>query len=108
MDGRAVYVVEAVPDPELGSGYSRIVSYFDQEYCVPLKMEFYEDSGALRKIMTADPEKVTREEKIWLPRSIVLRDLDRQTESQLLVLEAKIDAGIPDRRFSQSQLGKRH
>jgi outer membrane lipoprotein-sorting protein len=103
IDGRGVYVVEVEPDASTGSSYSRIVSYVDREYCVPLKMEFYAESD-LRKVMTINPEKLTREANIWVPRDIVLRDLDNETESRFVVAEVEIDAGIPDRRFTQSQL----
>jgi outer membrane lipoprotein-sorting protein len=103
IDGRGMYVVEVEPDASTGSSYSRIVSYVDREYCVPLKMEFYAESD-LRKVMTINPEKLTREANIWVPRDIVLRDLDNETESRFVVSEVEIDASIPDRRFTQSQL----
>ena len=103
--GRAVYVIVSQIDASLGSGYSRIVSYIDKEYCVPLKLELFEDSEK-RKVMTVDPAKVTREANTWIPREIVLRDFDRETESRWVVGKVEVDGNIPDRRFTQSQLEK--
>jgi outer membrane lipoprotein-sorting protein len=104
--GRGVHVLQTEPAPELGSGYSRVVTYLDGEYCVPLKMEFYEDSDVLRKVLTVDPTKVTREANTWIARDIVLRDLDRETQSHFVAEKIKIDVDIPDRRFTQAQLAK--
>lgn len=106
VENRPVYVVEVTPGPELASRYSRIVSYIDREYCVPLKTEFFEDSDVARKVMTIDPKKVSREANSWIPREVVLRDLDRETETRLVVAEIEIDGDIPDRRFTQTQLAR--
>lgn len=106
IGGRGVHVVQTEPDPEMGSGYSRIVSYLDGQYCVPLKIEFYEESNGLRKVLTVDPTKVTREANTWIPRDLVLRDLDRETESHFVATDVEIDVEIPDRRFTQTQLAK--
>ena len=53
-----------------------------------------------------DPTKVTREANTWIPRDLVLRDLDRETESHFVATDVEIDVEIPDRRFTQSQLPK--
>lgn len=106
LGSRPVYVVEVTPGPETASSYSKVVSYIDREYCVPLKTEFFEDSDEPRKIMTIDPTKVLREAHSWIPREVVLRDLDRETETRLVVAEVEVDGEIPDRRFTQSQLAR--
>ena len=108
LDGRPVYVIESLPGAGAGSAYTRVVAFIDHEYCVPLKTQFYEDGDTLRKLMTADPTKISREVDSWVPRDVVMKDLRRGTASHLVVKEIGIDTEIPDRRFTQSQLERRN
>lgn len=106
LDGRPVYVVSSSPDPETGSAYEKVVSFVDRETCVPLKIEFYESGGSLRKVMTADPAKLHQAGHMWVPMNLRMKDLKRESESKLAIEEVEIDVEIPDRRFSQGQMGR--
>ncbi|KAF0114525.1 MAG: RND efflux transporter [Rhodospirillaceae bacterium] len=55
VEGRAVWVIESLPKDEAikeRTGYGRRVSWIDRETFVPLKLEFWDESGAPLKTST--------------------------------------------------------
>jgi hypothetical protein len=44
----------------------------------------------------------------WVPRKVTVRDLVKESSSQLLVEKIDLDVDLPDREFSQSELAKGH
>jgi hypothetical protein len=104
IDGRAVYVVDARPDPESGSGYERVVTFVDKETCVPLRTESYEPGGELRKLLTADTAEIEREGTVWVPHSQTMQDLRDETRTELVVQQIDIDAEIHRKMFSTREL----
>jgi hypothetical protein len=108
VEGRPVYVLVATPAPEAGSAYERIVTRIDRETCVLLEADFY-----------GRPEKITKQVRIafadleqhggrWLPKKVVLQDLESSSESRLVIEKATWDAEVPDRLFSERELTKGH
>ena len=104
VEGRAVYVVEARPARGDTSAYERVVSHVDQERCVPLRTELYEDGGRLRKVMEMPSEKLSQEAKSWVPRLVVMRDLLDETHTELVVEKVTLDEKLPRRLFSERAL----
>src|SRR6516225_1094029 len=51
LDGRAVFVVQALPTDTTKSSYSKVLSYIDKSTCVVLKSEQYETGDRLRKVL---------------------------------------------------------
>jgi hypothetical protein len=84
--------------------YERIVSFIDVKSCVPLKIDFYEPGGQLRKVLTADPDSVAPEGSIRLAHSMRIRDLRSQVETEVLIGDVEIDTDLPDRLFTPAQL----
>jgi outer membrane lipoprotein-sorting protein len=107
VEGRAVFVLTAYPAPESGSAYEKIVSYIDQERCVPLRAELYEPPGRLRKLLRVDPSKVERSGESWVPTELVMQDLRDETETRLRLLDLKLGAELPDRTFRLESLERR-
>jgi hypothetical protein len=101
----AVYVIESRPQgPEDGSAYERILQYVHQEICLPLKTEFYERGGQLRKVAVTDRASIAKQKSGWLPRAVTIRDLRDETETDLVVEKLEIDEKIPRKFFSQREL----
>jgi outer membrane lipoprotein-sorting protein len=93
IGGRSVWVVETLPEDD-DARYSRIVTFVDREYCVPLRTEFYDQEGQARKLLRVDPTRVIREAQSWLPRHMVFRDLESGSESVLEIEEVEIDVPL--------------
>jgi hypothetical protein len=108
-EGRTVVVVQSSPqDPEAaydrGSSYSRIVTRFDAEQCVPLVTRFFEQGDDLRKELIADPDEIRLVEQRAIPHRLVMHDLGEQTRTILTIDEIEFDPEIKDSFFARSSL----
>jgi hypothetical protein len=104
LGNRPVYVVRTTPGPDSGSAYTKVISLVDKETCVPLKIEFYESFDVLRKVLTTDPARLTREGKVWVPRHVRVTDLRDNSESRLLVESIQVDGQVSKKFFSLAYL----
>jgi hypothetical protein len=104
LEGRQVWVLEARPEDRKSSEYSRVISYVDQEYCLPLRMEFVDWKGSLRKVMDSSADTVRREGERFLPEEFVMRDLRDRTETRVAVRGFAIDPGHAEAQFTQQAL----
>jgi hypothetical protein len=102
--GRSAYVVVARPPPEAKSAYERVVTFVDKKTCVPLTTESYEPGGKLRKRVVVDPEQITEEGGLWIPRSQTITDLRDETHTEFMVEEIEVDAKIHRKMFSEREL----
>jgi hypothetical protein len=101
LEGRPVWTLALRPDD---SAYERIVTWVDQAYCLPLRMEFYAAGGKLRKLLTSDPAKVRREGDHYVPYSFVMRDLRDETRTVVTIERARIDPGLDAEILTASAL----
>lgn len=102
LGGRAVRVVRLVPPPE--SEYGAVQARVDAETCVPLEIDLYARSGALAKQLVADPSSLSRHGSVWVAHSVLLRDLQEQTETRLELGKLEVDVEVPERMFSERTL----
>jgi hypothetical protein len=104
VEGRKVFVLEGRPSRGEESAYERIVSFVDQERCIPIYTELYEKGEQLRKVMLMPLEKITKEAESWVPRLVLVKDLVNKTQTELLVDEIELDKKLPRKLFSQAEL----
>lgn len=109
LEGREVSVLRTVPasTDELPPRYQSIVYFVDRESCIPLKIELYGARDTLQKVAQADPATITREGEGWVARSVSIRDLENETESQIIVEKIELDAEVHDKVFSLRRLERR-
>jgi hypothetical protein len=109
VGGREVSVVRSFPagTEEFPPRYQSIVYFVDRESCIPLKIELYGAKATLQKVAKADPATITREGKGWVARSVSIRDLENETESQIIVEKIELDAEVHDKVFSLRRLERR-
>ena len=108
-EGHKVVVVQSTPkDPEAAfdrdSLYTRIVTRFDAEQCVPLVTEFFEEGDELRKKLVATPEEIRSSESRSIPYRLVMHDLAEETRTILAIDKIEFDPDIKDRFFARSSL----
>jgi hypothetical protein len=101
--GRPVYVLSSVPGGEKPE-WETIRSYIDHESCVLVKAEFFEKGAELRKVLEADPARITSEEKLHLPRELVMRDLRDETQTTVSIEAVELGADISRKMFTKSEL----
>jgi hypothetical protein len=104
LEGRPVYVLQSRPGEDEDAEFDRAVSFIDHQTCVILRQEFYERGDRLRKLLTADPDRITREGTLHIPRYLLMHDLLEETSTELLLEKIEIDKQIPGRTFSRKEL----
>jgi hypothetical protein len=104
VDGEPVYVLAVVPAQGSGSKYGEVVSYFDKKSCVIRKVEFYGEDRKVHKVLSADPGAVKRVSGILVPHAFRMRDLKKNSETELTVTRVDIDPPIPDTLFDPTHL----
>ncbi len=103
---RKVSVVRLSLPPGEDSPYARIISFIDQESCVPLRTEFYETADKLLKILTVDPGKIRSTGGIRLAHSMTIEDLKNEVVTELKVVQVQIDPELPDQMFVPTRLDR--
>jgi len=104
VSGRPTYVIESTPAADSGSSYEKVVSFVDQETCVPLRIESYEDGARLRKRLTADVAKLSREGSSWVSRHQTMEDLRDDTRTEVEIEAIDTEAKIHRKMFSAREL----
>jgi hypothetical protein len=104
LDGEPVYVLAIIPAEASASMYEEVVSYFDMKTCVIRKVEFYQKDRKLRKELLVDPHAVKRVGGILVPHLFRMRDLKRNSETELKVTRVEIDPPITDTLFDPLHL----
>jgi hypothetical protein len=94
LGGRPVWVVEALSEGDGASPQERMLGFVDHEYCLPLLIEFYGENGRPRKLLRADPARVTRESETWVPRLLFVEDLTLGSRSTFRVDSIEVDMPI--------------
>ncbi len=107
VEGRPVYVIEGLPAHGDASEYSRLVSFVDQETCVPLRLEGYDRRERLLKVFTLPRERVAQQEGRWFPQHVLVVNEQTGTRTTLDIEDVELDARVPDPYFSQSNFYRR-
>jgi len=100
---RAAYVVETRPTEAANSAYESIVTFVDKETCVPLRIDFYEPGGRLRKELTVSASDIIKKGSVWVARAALLRDVRDYTTTMLLIDSTEQET-LPAAMFSVEAL----
>ena len=103
LDGRAAFVLETTPLDE-NSAYQRILTFIDQEQCIPVRMEFFARNGNLRKELVAHRDQVREVGNRFIPHRIVMSDLKQGSHTELVVVDVEVDPKLRDRFFEPAEL----
>jgi len=106
LDGRAVFVVQAVPNDTGKSSYSKVLSYVDKQTCVVLKSESFEAGDRLRKVLTAKPDAMYSENGVTAPTEVEMKDVRDQTRTVVAIEDLEVDGDVDSRSFQISELGR--
>lgn len=108
LGGRPVYVIQAVArkDVEEPPTYERTLTYVDQEWCVPLKVEFFERGDEPRKRLETDPSQVKQAGSRHVAHRMEIRDLRDQTRTELVVEDIDFDQKVSRSMFTTQALEK--
>lgn len=101
--GRPTWKIERIP-VDARSGYSRQISWTDQEYTNPVKVEYYDRKGELLK--TATFSGYAKLGKWWRPGKIVMVNHQTKKESHLTWSARKLEVTLADNEFQSDGLDR--
>ena len=103
IDGRATEVISATPKPDTATAYGSRKSWIDKEWLFPLKIEFYDPSGKLWKVMrNADIHEVAP--GVRRADLAEMRDVQQNECTLLLVTKRTVGIDIPAQVFTEDYL----
>lgn len=104
LEGVATYVLETAPAGN-DSPYRRILTYVDQQRCVPLKIEFLGADDTVTKELIATPDSIKAVGEFHIPHQVIMFDRVKSTRTELDIADLVLDAEINETIFSPKRLG---
>jgi outer membrane lipoprotein-sorting protein len=95
-----VYGLQLIPKSNK-SAYSKIIVKVDKTNGYPISMEFYNTQGKKFKTATYRYEKSG---KYWNAAEVVMKDLEKNHSTKILLSEVKFDQGLSDDLFVVEKL----
>jgi uncharacterized protein len=87
VDEAECWVVESTLDPKSGGGYSKIVTWFRADEYIPVKTEYYDKDGQLKKVKTV-PE-LYKDGEVWVLKKMIMKDVQKNHQTIIEVIESK-------------------
>ncbi len=98
-DGEYELLLKPKPDD---ASYSMVKLWVKDDTFVPLKMEFYDKSGKLLKILINT--EIKNIDGKWFPMSMVMDNVQENHKTEITVKELKINTGLRDSLFTDRTL----
>jgi outer membrane lipoprotein-sorting protein len=95
-----MYGLQLTPKSK-SSAYSKIIVRINKTYGYPISMEFYNAQGKKFKTATYRYEKIG---KYWNAAEVVMKDLDKNHSTKILLSDVKFDQGLSDDLFAVEKL----
>lgn len=102
IDGHKCYKVESIPKAGEDSQYSRFVSWVRADIWVPVKVEFYDESGALLKILKV--KKLEKIQNIWTTSESEMHNVQKDWKTILIIENVQYNLNIKDDYFTERYL----
>lgn len=98
------YVLKLSPKPDTQSEYAEIRMWVRIDNCFPTKIEYFDRSKQLYKILyRTQLEKI---KEYWVARESEMQDVKNQHRTKMIILEAKFDSALSDQEFSERYLSR--
>ena len=104
VGNRQAYVLEGTPPagPELD--YDRVLLYVDRETCAPLKTEVFSGGAEPSHIIRAVPDRISHDGSYWIPRELVVQNVQDRRETRLVVEQMHVDPALDEGLFEPQNL----
>ncbi len=107
VDGQPAYVMETTPNEEQSS-YSRVTTFVDKLWCLPVLTQFYGHNGSLYKELRIDRDEVRQQGSQWIPLRSTMHNHKQNSRTMLDVSHVEIDVDIADELFTPGKLRQGH
>jgi outer membrane lipoprotein-sorting protein len=103
INGRKTWKIERAPT-DARSGYSKLVTWIDQRYMSPLKIDYYDRKGELLKTLTFEDYKSYG--KYFRANKLTMVNHQTKKESHLTWTDRKVGTGVNAKDFESDGLGE--
>ena len=111
LAGGPAWILETIPESGRGSQYMRVLTFIDQQSCLPIRIDLFEPGrdGAprLRKQLVAPQTEIRPAEvssKARLPHEFVMKDLQRETSTIVRIDRFESSSDLPEEDFTRAAL----
>lgn len=101
LDGKAVYVIESVPQKPY-KGFAKRVSSIDKTTLIPLKEEYFDDKGEMIRVFTAD--KIEDIGGFTSVTQRTMENLKKGSKTIVTFVGTKYNGGLTDEIFAERYL----
>ncbi len=102
VDGKKVFVVESTPQYK-HSGYSRLISYIDQEHYRQLKVEYFDRNDQLMKTLINSEWKQFLD-KYWRAHKMMMENHQTGKSTELVWTGYEFQTGVDENDFNKNAL----
>ncbi len=98
------YILELVPKPKVHKDYIKLKFWVLKDNFYPVKIEHYDKSGKLWKIL--ERRNIVQKGKDWTALELEMKDLKKQHSTKSIVEKVEFDTGLSDKIFTKRNLKK--
>ncbi len=102
IDGHKCYKVQSIPKAGEESQYSKFVSWIRADIWVPVKVEFYDEDGALLKVLKV--KKIEKIQNIWTTSESEMHNVQKDWKTILVIEKIQYNLKIEDNYFTERYL----
>lgn len=95
-------VLELTPKPGNTSEYPKVLLWVRQDNFYPVRMEQYDTSGSLVKVMVR--EGLQQIQGYWIATTTTMENVKKRHKTEMIVSNVKLDTGISDDTFTERYL----
>jgi len=97
-------IMELTPKPGAPTDYSRQLVTVRNDSFYPVRVEFYDKSGALSKVLVRGQLKQMK--GYWVSMDTTMEDVRKHHTTRMLVSDLTLDTGIGDEKFTERYLSQ--
>jgi len=102
LDGKKMFKIESVPTYKK-SGYTKQITWIDQEHYRAFKTEFYDRKGSLLKVLTFSDYKQYLD-KYWRAGKMLMQNQQNGKSTDLVFEDYKFANGFTEKDFNKASL----
>lgn len=103
MEGQ-YFVLQLRPKKDVKTDYSKLVLWVPKDTFFPTKIEYYDKTGRLMKVMRRD--KVEQKGQYLIAKESEMEDMVEKHISRMIIIDAKFDTGLSDDIFTERFLSR--
>ena len=96
--------MELTPKPGSSTGYSRQLVTVRSDTFYPVRVEYYDGSGTLSKVLVRGELKQVK--GYWVSMDSTMEDLRKKHTTRMVVSDLRLDSGIGDEKFTERYLSQ--